>query len=86
MACILVVIESKCTKCPFYIPAALEVPIYKKRMILANIDSSKLSGLALQVYRQEMRDTCFDMDPSILQAKCPGCNTNNSLKIPFFIN
>ena len=55
-------------------------------MILANIDSSKLSGLALQVYRQEMRDTCFDMDPSILQAKCPGCNTNNSLKIPFFIN
>ena len=83
---ILVVLESECIKCPYYIPAAMEVSVYKKRMILANIDSSKLSDLALEDYKREMKDICFDLHPSILLAKCPGCNTNNSLKIPFFIN
>ena len=82
---ILVVIESRCIKCLHYIPAAMEVSVYKKRMILADIDSSKLSGLALEDYKRDMKDICSDLHPSILLAKCPGCNANNSLKIPFFI-
>jgi len=82
----LVVFESKCIKCPYYIPAAMEVSVYKKRMILANIDSSKLSGLSLEDYKREMKDICSDLHPSILLAKCSGCNVDNSLKIPFFIN
>jgi hypothetical protein len=64
----------------------MEVSEYKKRMILANIDSSKLSGLALEDYKREIKVICFDLHPSILLAKCAGCMADNSLKIPFFIN
>jgi hypothetical protein len=81
---ILVVLESKCIKCPYYIPAALEVTVYKERMILAKLDPQKLSGLALQIYKKEISEICFDVDPSILKAKCPGCSSNDSLRIPFF--
>ena len=41
---ILVVFESECVICLSHIPAALKVPIYKKTMILTNIDPNRLSG------------------------------------------
>ena len=75
-----------CKQCRSYILRMLDVRKYKIRMILANIDSSKLSGVALQIYKLEMDKVCSNIDPSILPEKCPACNTYNSLKMPFFTN
>lgn len=80
-----VILECNCTQCPLYVLKALDVRSYKERMILANVDPSKLSGAALQIYRLEMERVCSYMDPSILPEKCPACNTY-SIKIPFFNN
>ena len=81
-----VILECNCTQFRSYILRMLDVRIYKKRMILANVDSSKLSDVALQIYKLEMGKVCSDIDPSILPLKCPACNTHNSLEIPFFTN
>ncbi len=75
-----------CKQCRSYILRMLDVRKYKIRMILANIDSSELSGVALQIYKLEMDKVCSNIDPFILPEKCPACNTHNSLKIPFFTN
>ena len=81
---ILVVFECNCRNCTSYTPAALDVAAYEKRMILANTDPSKLSGLSLSIYKREINNLCFGMHPSILRTKCPACQTDNSLRIPFF--
>jgi hypothetical protein len=69
-----VILECNCTQCPFYILKALDVRMYKERMILATVDSSKLSGAALQIYKLEMSKVCSDIDPSILPETCPACH------------
>ena len=51
-----------CKQCRSYILRMLDVRRYKIRMILANIDSSKLSGVALQIYKLEMDKVCSNID------------------------
>ncbi|MGC2384198.1 MAG: hypothetical protein WA631_13920, partial [Nitrososphaeraceae archaeon] len=55
-----VILECNCTQsqCRSYILRMLDVRKYKIRMILANVDSSKLSGVALQIYKLEMGKVC----------------------------
>jgi hypothetical protein len=56
---ILVVFEWNCRNCTSYTPAALDVAAYEKRMIFANTDPSKLSGLPLSVYKTGNKQFVF---------------------------
>jgi hypothetical protein len=76
-----VVFECRCSSCPNYTPAALNVLDYKERMIYADIKPSKLSDKTYFDYLVGISELC--LGTLVLKVKCPACQTHNSLRIPF---